>query len=40
MSKMSNKGLGGIGRGYEGVSEGDVSGSASTSTEPYISKGE
>ena len=36
VSKMSNKGLGGNGRGYEGVSEGDVSGCASGSTGFYI----
>ena len=37
---MSNKGLGGIGRGYEGVSEGDVSGSASGSTDLGVSEDE
>ena len=37
---MSNKGLGGFGRGYEGVSEGDVSGCASGSTDLGVSEDE
>ncbi len=40
MSKRSNKGLEGVCRGYEGVSEGDVSGCASGSTDFSVSKDE